>query len=933
MKQESLNRIRALSAMVAVATLAAACGGGSDEAAAPPPVASPPPAPATVAISGKAFALQGTTACYDTSSNGDCETAEPTSGASAADGSFTIAGVASAAAGQHRVVVKVPATAVDADTGVAVGKAFVLMAPATGTAGAQSVFVSPLTTLVQRQMDAGQSKAEAVAFVQSNLALAVSPLADFTAGGADNLKAANAARLVVATQNRQAADLAPAVGMADVSGSTVTQPQIDVEVGKTLGAALSAIGSAAVDPTLAGKTGAPLVAAVGALATAVVAQVGLTVPEVVAQVGVAKLPPEPVSTAAPTAGASLSALRFTSASDWVMRSGQSTAVDNTPVNGLVRSYDVRTRTEAYNFAAGSPSVVSWGFNNDLARAGEQWWNGTAWVGCPLGYRNPATPRDASGRSNYNYCNGFENGTSVRSAVDIAGQTLASVVTTKIRVMPGGAGGVNYADWGPADLGLLGAATFPAGSVLHYQTNTPLESAIAYDVRDSALVTVYTQAIADGGDGRTGNPAPACFEANPVPVAATSLEQMVARSPGRPCVSNTQTNADGTSLTPNEGWFGTALPLGNVAGYFTTLPAGTGSFYTNEARMRVSFTGTGTGNATVYYACYTRRTPLSTRNCQTLGTGTYTIATLGDARVMTLNNVPVGAQRTNFARVFVERGGKVYYGYKNPVGQPAPQVRLNMTAANAMLTRLALPILAPTDAPSALTGAKATTMAVAKGVWGGADATSAVVIRFGDNGEFLLAEVDPPSGNGRPGFEYGWFDLDPATQTNGRLLAIDTSGDWGTSHPAAHEGIASITDTTLTTKGGETFSRLTDSGSGIVGMWALGSATDLKVSHFVFFANGRVLSIHPAETEGACVTARQGPPGIEWSDYSFNVSTGALRIFNKIYDTSGCTGAFDSSDAVPNTEVTLTITMASDQRTFTIPEGAATLTFHRIPTNP
>ena len=937
MNPESLNRIRALSAMVAAATLAAACGGGSDDAAAPPPVASPPPAPATVAISGKAVdgALRGAIACYDTSNNGACESNEPTSAASGADGSFIIPGVATAAAGQHRVVVVVPADAVDADTGNPVGKAFVLIAPATGTAGAQSVFVSPLTTLVQRQMDAGQSKAEAVAFVQSNLALAVSPLADFTASAnADNLKAAHAARLVVATQTKQATDLTAAVGQADVSGSTVTQPQVDVEVAKTLGASLAAIGSAAADPTLAGKTGAPLVAAVGVLASAVVAQVGLTVPEVVAQVGVAKLPPEPVSTAAPTAGASLSALRYTSASDWTMRSGQATAADNTAVNGLVRSYDVRTHTEAYNFAAGSPVVVSWGFNNDVARAGEQWWNGSAWVGCPLGYRNPATPRDASGRSNYNYCNGFEKGTSVRAAVDIAGQTLASVVTTKIRVMPGGAGGVNYADWGPADLSLLGSATFPAGSTLHYQTNTPLESAIAYDVRDSALVTVYTQAIADGGNGTTGNPAPACFEANPVPVAATSLEQIVARAPGKPCVSNPQTNADGTSLSPNEGWFATALSLGSVANYFTTLPAGTGNFYTNEGRLRVSFSGTG--NGTVYYACYTRRTPASTRNCQTLGTGTYTITTLGDARVMTLNNVPVGAQRANFARVFVERGGKVYFGYKNPVGRPAPQVRLNMTAANAMLTQLSLPTLAPTDAPSGLTGAKAATMATAKGVWGGADATSALVVRFGDNGEYLLAEVDPPSGNGRPGFEYGWFDLDPATQANSRLIAVDTSGQWGLSHTTgANEGIASISDTALVTKGGETFARLTDTGTGIVGMWALGSATDLKVTHFVFFANGKVLSIHPAEDAGACLAARQGPPGVEWSDYSFNAATGALTIFNKVYDTSGCTGVFDATTVPQPASVAFTLTMAADQKTFTVPVdgGATIMTGYRIPTNP
>lgn len=130
-------------------------------------------------------------------------------------------------------------------------------------------------------------------------------------------------------------------------------------------------------------------------------------------------------------------------------------------------------------------------------------------------------------------------------------------------------------------------------------------------------------------------------------------------------------------------------------------------------------------------------------------------------------------------------------------------------------------------------------------------------------------------------------------------------------------------------------RLPDGGTGIVGMWGLGSATDLKVTQFVFFANGKVLSIHPAESEGACVAAREGPPGIEWSDDNSTPATGALRIFHKIYETSGCTGAFDSAAAVPNAATNLVLTMAADGKTFTVPVdgGAVTLTGYRIAPNP
>ena len=248
---DHIDRLRALGALFATTTLLAACGGGSDAASPPPP---PPPPPASVSITGKAVdgALQGATACYDLNDNKACDTAEPTSAATDASGNFTIANVLESESGKHRVIVNVPATAIDADTGAAVGKAFTLIAPSTGTTGAQSVFVSPLTTLVQRQMDAtAQTRAEATAFVQTQLNLSVSPLADFTAAtNAANTTAANAARLVIRTQDQQATAVASAVGQTDLSGGTVSQADIDKAVAKAVVGALPVIGAAAADPAL-----------------------------------------------------------------------------------------------------------------------------------------------------------------------------------------------------------------------------------------------------------------------------------------------------------------------------------------------------------------------------------------------------------------------------------------------------------------------------------------------------------------------------------------------------------------------------------------------------------------------------------------------------------------------------------------------------------
>jgi hypothetical protein len=938
LNNDALSRIRTLSSLVATTVVVVACGGGSDAPAPPPP---PPPPPASVNITGKAVdgALQGATACYDVNDNKACDGTEPTSVATGVDGGFTIP-VLATEAGKHLVIVNVPATAIDADTGLAVGKAFTLVAPATGNSSAQSVFVSPLTTLVQQQVDStGQTVAQATSFVQTQLGLAVSPLADFTASAsAANTTAANAARLVQLTQTQQATAVAAAVGQTDLSGGTVTQADVDKSVAKAVFGALPVIGAAAADPALAGLSGTALQTALNTAATTVVASTGLTATSVVVAVGIAKLPVDATVTT-PDAGAAMAALQYTDANNWFMRVNQSTALDNTPdANGLLRFYDVRTRMQPYAYQNTLGVAESFAQGSSKDRAGDLHWSGTAWVACTLGQRNTQTARDAQGRSTYKTCDNYFNGVTTRAAVDIAGQSMATVVANKILpvVGPGtytGGGGGN--GWN-LNTAVLGTATFPAGSKLFLQTDVGTENAPAYDARPVNQVAVFSAAVAAGGDARAGTVA---CQTSGTAVPTASLEEMVARNPGSPCIFNAQTNADGTSLNPREAWGLSTVSLGNLANG-KSLPTGTGNYYTTTARLRVGF-GTS-GNATTYYSCYERKVDGSAQNCSPIGTGTYSITTLSDARTMTFNNLPLQAQALSSARVFVERGGKVYFGFRNPVGIETPTVRLNLVAAQAVTFQLGLPRVQPADTPKPLTGGKATTAATLKGVWGGADATGALIFRFGDNGEFLMADISSPGGGGRPGLEKGWLDYDSATGKVGVLLAIDTNAEWGLSHPAVGEGITSITSTAITYVGGS-LSRFTDDPNSIVGMWAVNSATDLTAPHFIFFANGKVASIHPysvadREPGGACDLARQGPPGIEWSDYTFNATTGALRIFNKIYDTNGCGGVFDSSDGAvangtANTEANFVVTLSTDRKTATVPEpgGTAVNTLYRIAT--
>ncbi|HEV7914966.1 MAG TPA: hypothetical protein VGP22_14455, partial [Albitalea sp.] len=333
----------ALAGSFALVAALAGCGGGGDA-----PAPAPAPAPAAVTISGVAAdgALQGATACYDLNDNGACDNGEPASGPTGANGSFSL-DVDTAAAGRHRVVVVVPATAIDADTGQAVAGAFTLQTPATGTTTAHTVFASPLTTLVQAHVDAtGASVAAAADFVKAQASLALSPLADFTGGSADARIAATVARLVTLATLKQGAAVASVIGQPDISGATVTQADLDKAVLKAVIGVLPALAGAAAEPAVVNAaTPADRLAALNTAAqTIVTEQSSLTAANAAAVVGTAKLPAD-VAAATPAAGATLRAFKYTDAKNWFYRSMESSVVDNTPdANGHTHFYDVRSES-------------------------------------------------------------------------------------------------------------------------------------------------------------------------------------------------------------------------------------------------------------------------------------------------------------------------------------------------------------------------------------------------------------------------------------------------------------------------------------------------------------------------------------------------------------------------------------------------------------
>jgi uncharacterized repeat protein (TIGR04052 family) len=140
-------------AMTVIAALIAGCSGGSSSSS---------PSNSLSGIVADGY-ISGATACLDLNSNGVCDAGEPSTTTNA-NGAYSIT-VNAASAVNFPIVAEVPFTAIDKDTGAAVGTAFTLTSPA----GAS--FVSPITTLVQTQIANGLSSASAVAAVNATLGI------------------------------------------------------------------------------------------------------------------------------------------------------------------------------------------------------------------------------------------------------------------------------------------------------------------------------------------------------------------------------------------------------------------------------------------------------------------------------------------------------------------------------------------------------------------------------------------------------------------------------------------------------------------------------------------------------------------------------------------------------------------------------------------
>ncbi len=680
----------------------AGCGGGGGEspsvaplpaASTPPPASNTPAAPTTTDVSTTVIdgAVKNALVCMDKNSNGKCDADEP-QGKTDVAGNVTIA-VPNADVGKYPILALVGTDAVDADHGT-VTVPYSMSAPA----GKPSV-VSPLTTMVQETIaSSGVTIAEAEKTVQNATGITVSLFQDFTKVAAPtdgSPDAKTVARMVVVTTQEQNKNLTGAVGTKAIDDQVISQQDLNKAIQKKLLEILPKLIEALTNPAyLAASTPkAKEAAIVAAVSSSLLTTASVPTFVAINNQAATTAAANTITVAPIIANASLSGLSYSNSATWSIRTMVASAAQNTPaVGGLVRYVERRLRSN-------NGVTAAWGMGSEPSRNADLHWNGSAWTGCALNYENTSTLRDAAGNSSYEYCNKLETGKSSRASFDVTGKTMLSVYN---QIVSSGYTNITIANAAT----VLGTTTFPAGSNLFYQTTTPLSEAISYYPGGGNVVKSYSAAVYGGGDARAPSTSVGCSSVefqNAPALDTTTLEAMVSANPGTPCLFNTSTLTVGSVTyssgdSPSEAWGNSSISIGTLG---TVNQNGTANaFYTGNTLIRLAFKGTGT-NPVTYYACK-QRFGGSPRNCRVIGSGNYTITTYGDGRAMTLSNPPIEAAPLTYNRVFVERAGKIYFGYQSKLNV-SNTARLNLVGINALMAKLGMPTVNP-EAPLALTAA-------------------------------------------------------------------------------------------------------------------------------------------------------------------------------------------------------------------------------------
>jgi hypothetical protein len=209
-----------------------------------------------------------------------------------------------------------------------------------------------------------------------------------------------------------------------------------------------------------------------------------------------------------------------------------------------------------------------------------------------------------------------------------------------------------------------------------------------------------------------------------------------------------------------------------------------------------------------------------------------------------------------------------------------------------------------------------------------------LVRFSASGEYLHGQVNPTD-SVRTGVEHGTVTVDIADAHGFHLTSsnrdVDTNGDAGVNNDNSEcqrvvpvgEGLYApntaqrVAPCNFLPGNPVSLRKAANDPTGIVGVWAVGSATTIKTSTIVISPDGTFLNVDPIH------------PGIEAGTYTYNTTTKIFTIPTTLpYDTNGSSGVSDGTANTSNQSLVL----SSDGMTIAVNGGPGNVggaTLYRI----
>jgi len=662
---------RKVLAIAVMSTYLAACGGGGGSTASQPnnltansnpPAASAPVNTKTTIVSQVIDgAIEGAIVCLDKNQNSECDADEP-QGKTGKDGVVTF-DIDKTDAGKYPLVAFVGADANDADHG-RVGTPFVMT-----TIASETSMITPFTTMVHQTTENGATKEEAIKSVEDLTGIKGGLFKDPTKDPSSKALA----RLIVLF-NQQVTDMmSSAIGVEGLDKKKITQNDI-IKMSKSKGMELL--------PSIVANLGTDVSAdAQKQAAASIISSANLTKENAKDIAILARAAQNaPTSGVKIVPGPYLRNLEYTDSLNYYAR--YSITVSSEPdSDNKIWSTERRYRSQD-----GKIAKWAWpgGTNPNLTNTH---FNGKVWRQCLPNHLSPSTilstTRDSRSTS-YDYCDGYEKGVSTTKFVDISNQPMLGVYN----LMRNG-GLLNMSVQNPEVV--FGGEAFPAGSYLMVVTNTSTSASLLYQEKPYRSWSVMSGPV--GGD--------VCSDGSVSKIK--TLESFVSQFNAKDCDVSGRDPIDGNSIPVTADkdaatrWT-KLFELATLPGPAVSMPSPS---YLNGKTIIAAGFPDPQGKRVNYYKCSQRSSDGTLRACVKIHEGSYSFEQRGDARVLSLNNLPVVINPAGWYRVPVERKGYVFAGTQSMLSTYT-NGRFNVTGSKAFENRLGIIFEADYNVPIKLT---------------------------------------------------------------------------------------------------------------------------------------------------------------------------------------------------------------------------------------